>query len=95
MEKHLGGDIMCGALRMVGKLPLGFHYGCSRGISWLVAHVMHYRESVVYINLARSFPEKKYVELRHMVQDFYRHFGEIIAEAIWFAAATPERLKKS
>ena len=83
-----------GLMRGLGKLPLGFHYRFASFFSWVMEKVMKYRKEVIYINLARAFPEKNAQEIDRLAKDFYRHFGEIVAEAIWFSAATPERLRK-
>lgn len=57
---------------------------------------MHYRRDVVMINLARSFPEKKYNELRKIADDFYKHFGDLFAETFWFAGShDTKRLRDS
>lgn len=66
------------------RLPLGFHYGVGRFLSWLARSVVRYRRDVVMVNLSRSFPEKKWKEVRETSRDFYRHFGDIFAEAMWF-----------
>jgi KDO2-lipid IV(A) lauroyltransferase len=47
------------------------------------------------INLSRSFPDKKYKEIDRIAKDFYRHFGEIFAEAIWFGGSSYKRLHDS
>ena len=48
------------------------------------------------INLARSFPEKKYSELRKIADDFYKHFGDLFAETFWFAGShDTKRLRDS
>lgn len=67
-------------MRVFALLPLKFHYFVGRCIAWIVAVPMHYRRDVVMINIARSFPEKKYGELVQMAKNFYRHFGDIVAE---------------
>lgn len=83
-------------IRALGKLPLGFHYAWAGLIAWFAGTVVQYRRDVVMANLARSFPEKKYKELKQVCRDFYRHFGEIIAEAIWFAGTdNVARLRRS
>lgn len=79
----------------LGKLPLKFHYFMGDILSWIAEKLLRYRTDVVWINLSRSFPEMKYKELKKVYRDFYRHFGEIFAETIWFAAATYKRLFKS
>lgn len=79
----------------LGKLPLKFHYFMGDILSLIAEKLLRYRTDVVWINLSRSFPEMKYKELKKVYKDFYRHFGEIFAETIWFAAATYKRLFKS
>lgn len=79
----------------LGKLPLKFHYFMGDILSWIAEKLLRYRTDVVLINISRSFPEMKYKELKQVYRDFYRHFGEIFAETIWFAAATYKRLFKS
>ena len=79
----------------LGKLPLKFHYFMGDILSWIAEKLLRYRTDVVWINISRSFPEMKYKELKKVYRDFYRHFGEIFAETIWFAAATYKRLFRS
>lgn len=50
---------------------------------------------MVWMNISRSFPEKKYKELKTIYRDFYRHLGEIAAEAIWFGGSDYKRLNKA
>ena len=64
-------------------------------LAWLARNVIRYRYDVVMTNISRSFPEKKYKEISKIAQDFYRHFGEIVAEAIWFSGSSYKRLYKS
>lgn len=48
------------------------------------------------INLSRSFPDKKYDELERIRKQFYRHFGNILTEAVWFGGCrNPKRLIKA
>ena len=64
-------------------------------LAWLARVVVRYRYDVVMINLSRAFPDKKYRALVKIAKDFYRHFGEIVAEAIWFSGSNYKRLYKS
>ena len=80
-----------GFLRLNGRLPLGYHYFWGRVFAWLMRSVLHYRSDVVMTNLARSFPDKKYGELKAISKRFYAHLGDIIAEAVWFAGCRGER----
>ena len=78
-------------LRPWSLLPLEFHYAMGRVLSWFLEKVMHYRKDVVVINLSRSFPDKKYAEIQRIAHEFYRHLGELAAEAIWFGGCRGKR----
>ena len=91
----IGTGIMKAIMRGLSALPLGFHYACCGFFSWLLKDVFRYRRDVVMTNLARSFPDKKYNELKETADRFYKHFGRLIAETIWFGGCrNPERLHK-
>ena len=64
-------------------------------LAWLLRKVLRYRYSTVMINLSRSFPTKKYKEIDRIAKDFYKHMGEIFAEAIWFGGSSYKRLYDS
>lgn len=81
-------------IRGFGKLPLGFHYFCGDVLSWIMKKIAHYRYDVVLTNLARSFPEKSYAEIKDIANGYYRHFGELFAETIWFGASDYKRLAR-
>lgn len=80
---------------LLSKLPLKFHYFMGDILSTLVRTVFHYRSDVVLTNLSRSFPDKKYKEIKNIYNEFYRHFGEIFAEFIWFGGSSYERLVRN
>lgn len=82
-------------MKLLAKLPMKFHYFMGDVLSWFAKNVVQYRTGLVWTNISRSFPELKYWQLKKIYNDFYRHFGEIFAEAIWFADATYEKLQKS
>lgn len=82
-------------MRLLAKLPMKFHYFMGDILSWFAKNVVQYRTGLVWTNISRSFPELKYWQLKKIYNDFYRHFGEIFAEAIWFADATYEKLQKA
>lgn len=88
-------NLIRGLIVLLSKLPLKFHYFMGDILSWIVKNVVRYRTDVVMVNLARSFPEKKYKELKKISDGFYRHFGEIVAEAIWFGGSDYRRLHRS
>ena len=83
-----------GLMRLMSKLPLSWLYRIGDAFSWFARRVLHNREGVVMANLSRSFPEFKYCDLDFVAYHFYRHFGEMIAEAIWFGGSDYERIRK-
>lgn len=93
--KWLKVKILLGLIRFLSLFPLKFHYFMAGCLPWIMNNVIHYRRDVVMTNLARSFPEKKYRELSSIADEFYRHFAEIIAEAIWFGGSDYRRLHES
>lgn len=90
-----GSTLMYCLTRPLAILPLSFHRRCGRLIGRIACNLLNYRRDEVMINLARSFPDKKYDELRDIRRKFYAHFGKIFAEAMWFGARKPEALRKS
>ena len=93
--RKFGVNILRGLVKVVGRLPLKVHYWFAGFITWVLRDVVKYRYDVVMINLARSFPEKKYWELTPIADEFYKHLGELFVEAIWFGASDYKRLYKS
>ena len=93
--KKLFVNIIRGTIVLLSRLPLKFHYFCGDILSWFARNVLRYRYDTVMINLSRSFPDRKYKEISAVVKDFYRHLGEIVAEAIWFGGSSYRRLYKS
>lgn len=93
--KDLKVKIVRGILVLLSKFPLKFHYFMGDVFSWLAMNVIRYRYDVVVTNVSRAFPEKRTWEVRRIVRDFYRHFGELVAEAIWFSGSSYERLRKN
>ena len=88
-------NIVRGLMIALSKLPLQFHYFMADILAWLLRKVLRYRYSTVMINLSRSFPNKKYKEIDRIAKDFYKHMGEIFAEAIWFGGSSYKRLYDS
>ena len=82
-------------LSLLALLPLRVHYALGRFVSWVTEYVLRYRVCDVTANLARSFPDLKYEELDELRHKFYRHFGELLAETVWFGGChNPKRLRR-
>lgn len=69
-------------------LPLKLHYAFSGFIAWFLHKVLHYRMQTVVTNIARSFPEMSYNEIRKTAADFYRNLADVIAESVWSITAS-------
>ena len=94
MQKF-GTWLLRGMLRLLSKLPLRVHYALGGAVAWLARDVFRYRRKVVDRNLALCFPDKTEKERRAVRRGFYRHFGELIAETVWFGGCrNPERLRR-
>ena len=93
--KKLFVNIIRGAIVLISKLPLKVHYFVGDILSWIAGKLFRYRYDTVIVNLSRSFPDKKYKEISAIAKEFYRHFGEIVAEAMWYGGSSYKRLYKS
>ena len=93
--RKIGTWLIKGLLRLLGFLPLRVHYALGRFVSWLAEDVLHYRRDVVIHNLTKCFPDKNVWDLKPIRKGFYRHFGELIAETVWFGGRrNAERLRR-
>lgn len=72
-------------LGLVSRFPLGFHLAVFRVVSWYLEKIHHYRRDELMINLSRSFPEKKYKELKQIRHKVYIHLGDLMGEAVRFS----------
>ena len=79
---------------LLSLLPLRVHYLFANLISWIMGSVVRYRKDVIYVNLARSFPEYKYDKIREIARRFYRNFADIIVENIWMISTSSKRMKR-
>ena len=75
---------------LLGLLPMPLLYGLARVAYLLVFHLFAYRKMVVIQNICRSFPEKRYGEVRTIVKGFYCSFCDTVAEILKSVAASPQ-----
>ena len=80
---------------LFSRLPMPLLYGCSHVIYLLVFYLFSYRKMVVIQNISRSFPEKKYDEIKWIVTGFYRSFCDNIAEMLKSVSASPVQQKEN
>jgi len=69
-------------LKPLSLLPLPVLYAITWPLYLLLAYVFRYRNKVMRMNLAKSFPEKSPEELRRIEKKFYRHFFDQILESL-------------
>lgn len=85
--------LLKGILRLFSLLPLKVHYALGSFIGWLAGSVICYRKDVVTVNISRCFPDLYPEEVAKIRRQFYRHFGDLVAEAVWFGGCrNPRRL---
>ncbi len=69
------------------------------GLAWVfyvfVYYLFPYRKSVVYTNLARSFPEKNYREIKKLTRQYYRFFADIFFENLYLLGSPVKKMKKN
>lgn len=76
--------LILGLMRLLSILPLGVHRFLCRGVSLLAEYVFRYRRNVVRLNIGHSFPDIPPEKRKEIEHRFYKHFGNILAEAVWF-----------
>ena len=90
-KRTFGVRVMEFFMRLRARLPLTYHYAWGRFVTWLVRDVFHYRTDVVLTNLSRCFPDSDYDVIKDIYKQFYVHFGELVAEAVWFSGCRGEK----
>ena len=90
-KRTFGARVLGSFLRLRARLPLAYHYAWGRFVTWLVRDVFRYRNDVVLTNVARSFPDKDYDFVKDVYRKFYDHFGQIVAETVWFSGCRGEK----
>ena len=86
--------VTLGLMRLLGRLPKGFHFAMADFIAWFARRVLRYRIHEVTVNLARSFPELNYWDLKPVTKDFYRHFADLLAESVRYSVFHGEKGRK-
>ena len=71
-----------GLIYVASMIPMSLLYSMASFAYVLVYKVFGYRKTVVIQNVARSFPEKRYGEIRGIVKRFYASFANYFAEMI-------------
>jgi KDO2-lipid IV(A) lauroyltransferase len=76
-------------------LPWSVIYLISDFVSFLMRTVLKYRQSTIYRNLEKSFPQKSKREIREIAKAFYRHFTDQWLETLkLFTISEQEAIKR-
>lgn len=79
---------------VISLLPMSFLYSIASFTFFVAYHIVGYRKAVVFQNVARSFPEKRYGEVHAIVRKFYACFVSYFAEIIKNVSVPAEVLDK-
>lgn len=83
-----------GLLNILSLLPLKVLYLFADFIAWLLFNIIRYRKSIVYENLASSFPSKNSEELSQIMRRFYSHFADLLVETLKLLHLSQTELSK-
>jgi len=81
-------------LRMVSRSPFWLLYGLSDLFYLLVEYVIKYRRKVIDENLSFAFPDKSAGERTVLRKKFYRHFCDMMFEAVKLHHISDKQLEK-
>lgn len=79
---------------LISLLPNRVIYFLSRLFSNLLFKIFRYRRDVITTNIARSFPDFRYNDIKRYTNKFYKNFSEIIAENIISISANQAAMSK-
>jgi KDO2-lipid IV(A) lauroyltransferase len=80
-------------LRVPARLPWRVLYPLTAGVTFLLRYVLRYRVAVARSNLHRCFPACRPAEITAILNAYYRHLGEVVAEFIKLANVSAEELR--
>lgn len=83
--------ILWGSAYTVSLLPRRVFYILSDVCAFFL-NMFGYRRSVIDINMARSFPQLKYGEIKKLRKEYYRYMMDITFESIWAISATQKEI---
>ena len=81
-------------IKPLSYLPLPVLYGLSNFFYYLVYYGIQYRKKVVFSNIQNAFPNKSAQEVTQIAKGFYRHFCDLIFEALKMFSISDAELKK-
>lgn len=81
-------------IKPLSLLPFWALYLFSDFLYLIVFYFVKYRKKVVFTNLKNSFPNKSEQEIKVIAKGFYRHFCDLIIEALKIFSISEKELNK-
>ncbi len=81
-------------IKPLSLVPLSITYIFSDILYFFVYHLGGYRTKIVTKNITSSFPDKSPAEIRQIIQQFYRHFCDILVESLHFFSISEAELRQ-
>ncbi|MGB1041580.1 MAG: lysophospholipid acyltransferase family protein [Flavobacteriales bacterium] len=78
----------------ISILPYFILYGISNFMYVVMYYVLGYRKKVISENINLSFPDKSERERKVIIKKFYRHFCDLIVEAVKNFTISEKQIKK-
>lgn len=86
--------IFKGLIYLISRLPFGIIYRLSDLLAFFLGRVFRYRNTIVYSNLARSFPQKTDAEIKKIMRRFYRNLADLVLETIKSSGMSLEQIEE-
>ena len=83
--------ILWGTMYVVSLLPRRFFYILSDVCAFFL-NLLGYRRSVIDVNMARSFPQAGYGEIKKWRKEYYKYMLDITFESIWAISASQKQI---
>lgn len=93
MKKFLARVVFC-LLWPLSLLPMGVHHFFSAVMCFVLRRIVRYRYSVITTNIARSFPQMKYGQIKKLTGEYYRYMCDLFCESVWDLAHSADAVRK-
>ena len=81
-------------IKPVSYLPFFLLYRLSDVLYFVLFHIVKYRKTVAYANLAKAFPKKEKTEIEAIAKKSYRNFCDTVVESFKLFSISKEQLTK-
>lgn len=87
----IGFYLILAPLYVISLLPDKILYCISDFSAFFMRKIIRYRQDIVRVNVARSFPDYKYGKIEEIIKDFYINFTDVFIELLSSISATREK----